>query len=61
MADTIKMIDVKTENVDKVSDTIKIDTSNNKGLNVYNTKVYLTGSKTFSETNPLINGSGSVI
>lgn len=58
MTDDIKMIDVKTENVDKITDTIKIDTSNNKGLNVYNTKVYLTGSKTFSEVNPIINGSG---
>lgn len=59
--DDIKVIDVKTENMEKVSDTIKIDTSNNRGLNIYNTRVPLIGSKTFNESKPLINGSGAAL
>lgn len=47
---TIKVIDVKAQDVDTLSDQIYVDSSNNVGLNIYNTKVPLLGSKTFSES-----------
>ena len=48
--DDIKIVDTKTENVDKISDVIKIDTSNNSGLNIFNSRIPLIGSKTFNES-----------
>lgn len=44
---------------DKINDQIYIDTSNNKGLNIYQSKINILGSKSWGKgNNPLYDGRG---